>query len=98
MTRTLVTVVTEAVFERVLIAELEKLGASGYTISDARGSGASGQRASGWEPLANIRVEVVCSQALAQQLLATLRTRYYDDYSMVVWAHEVDVLRPEKFP
>jgi hypothetical protein len=44
--RRLLTVITEAALERELIAEIESLGARGYTISDARGKGSRGLRSS----------------------------------------------------
>ncbi len=38
-TRTLLTVICEAALEKKLLADLEQLGAPGWTISDARGRG-----------------------------------------------------------
>ena len=66
--RRLLTVVTEAVLERELVAELEALGVRGYTITDARGKGSRGRRQSDWAQESNIRVEVVCEPALAERL------------------------------
>jgi len=96
--RQLVTVVTEAVLERDLARDLDALGVSGYTFSDARGRGTRGRRRSGWEHTSNLRLEVLCDAALAERLVAHLRERYYQDYAMVLWMQEVAVLRPEKFP
>jgi nitrogen regulatory protein PII len=61
--RKLITVVTEAGLERQLTRDLETLGASGYTITDARGRGTRGVRRSGWENESNIRIEIVCDDA-----------------------------------
>ena len=97
MERNLVTVVTEAVLEKPLTQELDALGASGYTVTDARGRGSRGTRRSAWRESSNIRIEVLCSATLADKLLALLREKYYDNFAMVLWRQPVDVLRPEKF-
>jgi hypothetical protein len=95
--RRLLTVVTEAVLERELIAELEALGVRGYTITDARGKGGRGRRLSDWAQEGNIRVEIVCEPALAERVAQRLRERYYDHYAMILFLQDVSVLRPDKF-
>ncbi len=95
--RKLVTIITEAQIERDLTRDLEAQGVLGYTITDARGRGAHGERASSWSMSGNIRVEVICEAAHAQALMAHLRSRYYDHYAMILFAHDVEVLRPDKF-
>lgn len=97
MHSTLLTVVTEAVLEPALTKEFDELGASGYTVSDARGRGSRGTRSSGWRQSSNIRIEICCSKEIADRLVVMLRDKYYDDFAMVLWRHEVQVLRPEKF-
>lgn len=96
-TRKLVTIITEAVIEDELGQELERLGVSGYTITDARGKGHSGSRNTGWEHGANIRVEVICEEALAVSIVDCLEERYYANYAMIIFLTDVDILRPEKF-
>ena len=95
--RRLLTVVTEAVLERDLVAELESLGVRGYTITEARGKGSRGRRQSDWAQEGNIRIEIVCEPALAEQVAARLRDQYYDNYAMIVFLQDVSVLRPDKF-
>jgi nitrogen regulatory protein PII len=95
--RRLLTVVTEAVLERELVAELESLGVRGYTITDARGKGSRGRRQSDWAQEGNIRIEIVCDASLAERVAARLRERYYDHYAMVLFLQDVSVLRPDKF-
>ncbi len=96
-TRKLVTVITETALERELTRELEALGVRGYTITDARGRGDHGTRSSSWGHTGNIRVEVICEAALAERLMQRLRDKYYQHYAMVLFAHDVEVLRPDKF-
>ncbi|MHB1358173.1 MAG: P-II family nitrogen regulator [Rhodocyclaceae bacterium] len=95
--RTLLTIVTEAIVERTLLGDLDRLGVRGYTVSNARGKGNRGVRDAAWDEAANIRVEVICARALAEEVLRHLQFRYYADYAMVTFLTEVDVLRPEKF-
>ena len=95
--RKLLTVVTEAALEATLVSEIERLGARGYTITDARGKGSGGKRDATWAPHANIRVEVLCGADTAVAICEALRERYSDNYSMVMYVADVDVLRPEKF-
>ena len=95
--RRLLTIVTEAVLERELVAEFDALGVRGYTITDARGRGGRGTRKADWAQEGNIRVEIVCEPALAERVATLLRDRYYDHYAMILFMQDVAVLRPGKF-
>ena len=95
--RKLLTVITEAALEGTLIQTIEHLGAHGYTIVDARGKGARGVRDAGWEASGNIRIEIVCKSETAADIAAHLQEHYYNDYAMILFVNDIDVLRPEKF-
>ncbi|ARP93443.1 MAG: P-II family nitrogen regulator [Gammaproteobacteria bacterium] len=95
--RKLLTIITEAALESVLIKDLERLGVRGYTITDARGKGSRGVRSSAWDASSNIRIEVVCDAATAEAIAAHLQARYYENYAMILFVSDVAVLRPEKF-
>jgi nitrogen regulatory protein PII len=95
--RTLLTVITEAAFEELLVRDLDKLGINAYTVSDARGRGSRGVRDATWKEVGNIRIEIICSRPLAEAALLHIQTRYFDNYAMVAYLHEVEILRPEKF-
>lgn len=96
-TRILLTVVTEAAIETSLLHDLDKLGVSGYTVTDARGRGSRGVRDAAWKEAANIRIEVICNRAMAETIVQHLQTHYYANYAMVSFMRDVEVLRPEKF-
>ncbi|HQU90239.1 MAG: transcriptional regulator [Zoogloeaceae bacterium] len=96
-TRKLLTLVTEAAIESSLVRDLDRLGAHGYTITEARGKGNRGVRNAGWDASSNIRIEVVCNDETAAAIAAHLKAQYYDNYAMIMWVSEVEVLRPEKF-
>ncbi|MGI9245170.1 MAG: P-II family nitrogen regulator [Steroidobacteraceae bacterium] len=96
-TRRMITIVTEAALERVLVAEVEALGARGFTITDVRGKGHRGTRQSEWAQEGNIRLEVICDAELADRIAGRVRERFYDHYAMIVFMQDVSVLRPDKF-
>jgi nitrogen regulatory protein PII len=95
--RTLLTIVTEAAIETTLVRDLERLGAHGYTITEARGKGSRGVRNAGWDASSNIRIEVVCTADTAEAITTHLQQHYYANYAMIVFTSAVEVLRPEKF-
>jgi nitrogen regulatory protein PII len=95
--RKLLTIITEAALETVLVKDLERLGVHGYTIADARGGGSRGARNAAWSENSNIRIEVVCDEDTAKALAAHLQTRYFEDYAMIMFMSDVAVLRPAKF-
>lgn len=95
--RRLITIITEAILEVELCECLEELGANGYTVTNARGSGHRGIRDAGWSSSSNVRVEVVCNDEVAQRIVQHLREHYYDNYAMILFESDVRVLRPDKF-
>ena len=95
--RKLLTIVSESAIEAALVRDIERLGAHGYTITDARGKGRRGVRNAGWDASSNIRIEVVCDAATASAIAVHLKAAYYDNYAMIMFSHDVDVLRPDKF-
>jgi hypothetical protein len=40
---------------------------------------------------------VICGEVVAESISAHLQEKYYNDYAMVIYTSEVNVLRPEKF-
>lgn len=96
-TRKLLTIITEAAIEQPMLRDLERLGAHGYTITNARGKGSRGVRDAGWEASANIRVEVICEWNTARAIAEHLKAQYYDNYAMIIMLNDVQVLRPDKF-
>lgn len=93
----LLTIITESALENELTDVFERLGASGYTITNARGKGSRGIRDAGWSTSSNIRLEVICGAALAETIADHMREHYYRDYAMVLFVTDVGVMRPEKF-
>ncbi len=95
--RKLLTIITEAALESVVTQDIERLGAHGYTVSDARGKGGRGVRRSDWDASSNIRIEIVCNEEAADAIAAHMSTHYYENYAMILFVTNVLVLRAEKF-
>lgn len=95
--RTLVTIIAESILESRLLEDLTGLGVRGYTIMQARGSGARGTRHADWDQNQNIRIEVVCDDAVAASIVEAFQRKYYENYAMVIYVSDVRVARPEKF-
>ena len=95
--RKLVTIVTESMLEHSLLETLQELGARGWTVTKARGKGARGVRDAEWQPSGNVRIEIVCSEDVATSIAGHMKRHYYEDYAMVLFIADVEILRPEKF-
>jgi nitrogen regulatory protein P-II 2 len=97
MKRVLVTIVTESVLERQLTEDVKRLGAHGYTVTEVRGEGARGVRAAEWEYSANIRLETICEERVAREIMEFVSQTYYPNYAMIAFIQEVEVMRGKKF-
>jgi hypothetical protein len=97
MQRKLLTVITEEALERPLGKIIRKAGARGFTVTEARGEGARGLRAPGVEKGANIRVEIICEATVAREIAEILHRQYFDDFAMVLYLQDVEVIRGDKF-
>ena len=93
----LVTIITESILEDDICKKIQEMGATGYTVTNARGSGSRGIRDAGWSTASNVRIEVLCSTELAQRIEEHMQKFYYENYAMVLFETDVAVLRPEKF-
>lgn len=95
--KTLLTIITEASLENTLAREIEKLGAKGYTITEARGKGKRGARGAEWDADRNIRIEVICAKDIGEKIAKEFQDKYFDNFAMVIYSTEVKVLRSDKF-
>lgn len=92
----LVTIIGEAVLERRLLADLPRLGASGWSIGRVQGQGSRGVRSTGWEG-PNLRLEAVVSDEVAERILEHLAAEYFDHFALIAFVGDVDVVRGEKY-
>jgi nitrogen regulatory protein P-II 2 len=92
----LVTIVAEAVLEASILALLRELGVSGHTSSEARGEGSRGRR-TGELPGDNVRIETLVLPETAATLMDEVSRRWFEDFAIVAWVTEVEVVRGGKF-
>ncbi|MFN7344812.1 MAG: P-II family nitrogen regulator, partial [Betaproteobacteria bacterium] len=61
----LLVVIAEGALEKSLIRDARQYGAQGYTLSEVRGGGESGDREAAWEADRLIEMKVICDEAVA---------------------------------
>ncbi|HSQ65148.1 MAG TPA: DUF3240 family protein [Polyangiaceae bacterium] len=89
-TRTkLLTILASDLLEDTLVAEILSLGATGCSITSARGHGMHGARPDAWQG-GNVRIEVLASGAVVSRILSRLEQHYLAANPMVVWVADVD--------
>ncbi len=93
----LLNVICEAALEETLAEEVEKAGGAGFTAHSVRGRGNHGSRSATTEADRNIVFQVIGSRDLTNRLAKSLENKFFKNYAMVLYIHEVDVLRSEKF-
>lgn len=92
----LVTIVAEPVLEERLIAELQRLGARGHTVTDTRGAGSRGMRASD-PPGGGVRIETVVTATVADRIMAHVADQWFPHYAVIAFVTDVHVVRGEKY-
>jgi nitrogen regulatory protein PII len=93
---TLVTIIAEPVLENQLTRELRQMGARGFTVTESRGEGSRGIRASD-VPGQNVRIEVIVSELVARSVLQHVATHYFPHYAVIAFSQAVEVVRGEKY-
>ena len=91
-----VTIVAEALLESRLTADLSRLGAGGWTVLEARGSGSRGVREDGIEGR-NVQIETIVTDALAERILEHVAAHYFRDFAVIAYCDTVEVLRGSKY-
>ena len=82
----LLTIVCESMLEPFLQEELPHLGASGYTVTDARGAGRHGRRGGAWAKESNIKVDIVCDAEVALRVVDHINREYKQHYALVMYS------------
>lgn len=93
---TLVTIICEPVLSNSLVTTIRSLGATGFTISDVHGEG-SGEKRSGEVPNEKIKIEVIADGELAKNIMTEIAKSYFANYSLIIYASDIQVIRHEKF-
>lgn len=92
----LVTVIAERLLRDRVLDDLRKCGAKGFTICNATGEGSRGVRASEWEGQ-NLRIESIVSHEVADRIVERIADDFFEDYAVIVYLHDVQVVRGDKY-
>jgi hypothetical protein len=95
--KSLLVIIAEANLEKLLIKDVQKLGAAGFTVVDVRGGGHSGLREGTWEADRTIRMEVIADEYIADNIAHQVLEQYGKNYGITLYFSSVSVLRPQKF-
>ena len=90
-----VTIVAEGVLEPRLLSLLRECGARGWTLTEVRGEGSRGVRASDWE--GNVKIEALVSSPCATRILTSLARDYFEHFAVVAFTDRVRVVRGDKY-
>jgi nitrogen regulatory protein PII len=92
----LVTIVCEPVLSTNLSELIRSLGASGFTVTEVRGEG-SGEKSSGEVPDLKTKIEIITTVELSKKLMDKVAQDYFENYSIIVYASDIQVIRDGKF-
>jgi nitrogen regulatory protein PII len=91
-----ITIVAERVLHDQLIDLLKRHQVSGWTAQNVTGEGSRGIRASEWEG-SNVQIYTLVSEAIADAIMEDIAKHYFQNWSLVVYSQDVEVLRPDKY-
>lgn len=92
----MVTIIAEVAIKERILGDIRRLGAHGYTLTDAEGEGSRGRRVG--ELLgANFRLESIVSPEVADRILQLLTEDYFNSYAIIAYLSTVSVVRGDKY-
>ena len=89
-----ITIIAEEILASHLIGDLKKLGAKGFSRSSVSGEGTRNLRRNTGE---NVKLEAIVSQSVSDQILGYMFEHYFEDYAMIAYSENVEVIRGEKY-
>jgi len=94
----LVTVVGESVIMEDIAEEGMKLGATGYTMTEVNGHGSrSARNVASTTGARTMKVEFVVPADVAVNILTHISHQYFDDYAVIAWLGDVQVVRGQQY-
>ncbi len=91
-----VTIIGDETVRYRIVKEIQEMGCSGYTDYLVHGKGDRGVRPRHAEP-ANAKIEVITTPEVAERILNHIEAHYFNNYAMIAFLDDVEVLRGEKF-
>jgi len=90
------TIIGENSLEYLVVQDAHELGATGFTYTVVHGHGEKGTRPNRWQG-PNAKIEIIATPEVAQRIFEHVAKKYFDDYAMIAFLDDVEVLRGEKF-
>jgi nitrogen regulatory protein PII len=91
-----VTIVAERILRDQIIEILRKHGATGWSIAAVEGEGSRGNRSSDFEGR-NAQIDTLVSQECADAIMDDIARNYFEDWAIITYCSDVEVLRPDKY-
>lgn len=91
-----ITIVAERVLHDEVVDLLKRHQVSGWTAQTVTGEGSRGLRASEWEG-SNVQIYTLVSEKIADAIMEEIAQHYFENWSLVVYSQDVEVLRPDKY-
>ena len=93
----LLVIITEAVLEKSLILDANRLGAQGYTVYDVRGGSQYATHEGNWDADRMIEMKIICDEVVANALASHSISQYASNYGVSLFFSNIEVMRPLKF-
>lgn len=91
-----ITIIGDETVRYRILKEIQDMGATGHTEYLVHGRGARGVRPRHAEP-PNAKIEVVATPEVAERIFEHMAEHYFENYAMIAFLDDVEVLRAEKF-
>lgn len=91
-----ITIIAERLLREPILTLLHEEGSTGHTLTSVEGEGSRGVHASDWEGR-NIQVETIVSERVATKILARIAEEYLENFAVIAYQTNVEVLRRSKF-
>lgn len=95
-----VVIIAELAIKPDILHIINEMKAPGYTLYEVRGMGERGVRdyeTTQLEYFKNIKFEILVDQDLAERIVAAVVDNYFEDYAVIAYLEDVQILRQEKF-
>jgi nitrogen regulatory protein P-II 2 len=94
----LVTIVGETVVMEDIAEEGVRLGATGYTLSEVVGEGSrSARNVAATTGAKTMKLEFVVPADVAVSILTHVSHQYFEDYAVIAWLSDVQVVRGQQY-
>lgn len=91
------TLICEEALEELIGQDIIEAGAKGYTVTDARGRGKRGVRDAQWLLSSNIRIDILCSHAVALCIMERIEAKYAAHYGLVMFMQAALAPQADKY-